>query len=633
MGESDARQGDVVDKDRAKRELRLRWERAVYQAHYAERLVELNRIESELLLLGLRPEDLGLSVLGDGTLRLPILNAESLPLHIPPTPIQTGPHPAVGPVFLSLAPTTDPVSLPPAVEPRIIVHDAHPQRGRRAAGPWEGDSREHQETDAGPIPVVEPLSLEPGRTLHPLSPGKEDAPQPPPLTVELAPRQPELPTPARPTPGLPEPSRPEKPGLTPAVAAEIKEPSPKEPSDTQLEPRDHRTTTNKTSPQKKKPTPPIDLAAFHPPQVDRQPDTAKRGADRPNLPRIANATNKTAAAAPGALAAAAVVEASADSKPNWRAKILRRNIPSMISSIGLHVFVILILAGVHLTINKAQDDVMIISQASVAEDHSQELQTIELEQVSELEVTDTPLEPVPIEAADAPALGELATSLVNAASSQPAPTPSRTKADEVGALASESRSLAAQARTDAGAEFFGVKAGGRKFVFVVDSSRSMRGGRFEAATREVARAVRRMKKDQSFYVLFYDENINQMTFAPGGPAESRPVEPSPENIESLERWMASIVLGAGAGPDKALEIAIEMLPDAIYLLSDGEFGAAAEKFLAKANVVDDPLDGPRPKVVVHTVALHNQGGADAMQRIATAYGGVYQFVPAPPKSK
>lgn len=213
---------------------------------------------------------------------------------------------------------------------------------------------------------------------------------------------------------------------------------------------------------------------------------------------------------------------------------------------------------------------------------------------------------------------------------------------EIGALFGEAGE--GLARNDAGlgaAEFFGVKAGGRKFVFLVDSSRSMKGGKFEAALEELSYAVRKLSREQFFYVIFFDWNAERMLFPvdPRRPAvlkqepEPRAVRATPENIRHLEAWMGTIELELKTDPYEAMKFAVEMLPDAIYLLTDGVFRGRTEAYLAEHNRIESEIDGPKPKVVIHTIGFWSEEGQDLLKRIAEKYGGSYRFVPPPVKRK
>jgi hypothetical protein len=168
------------------------------------------------------------------------------------------------------------------------------------------------------------------------------------------------------------------------------------------------------------------------------------------------------------------------------------------------------------------------------------------------------------------------------------------------------------------AQFFGVKALGRRFVFVVDSSTSMRGPKFLAAKAELIYALNRLSREQAFFVFFFDVGTKPMPFRHGDEA-LQTVPPTSENLQRARRWLASIELGPDTLPYDAMRQAVEMHPDAIYLLSDGQFqdGGLTEQFLA--------LYSPKP--VIHTIAFWDLAGAAALQRIARESGGTFRFIP------
>lgn len=183
------------------------------------------------------------------------------------------------------------------------------------------------------------------------------------------------------------------------------------------------------------------------------------------------------------------------------------------------------------------------------------------------------------------------------------------------------------------AEFFGVKAGGRRFVFIVDSSNSMRGDKFQDAKEELMYAVRRLDKQQMFYVIFFDNDALCMFSDAGKEAEARPVPASIANIRKLENWLKTVENERRTDPYDAVKIALKMRPDAIFLLSDGQFTdrGQTERYLAESNVIDDPIDGRRPRVVVHTIGFYSKDGEITLEAIAKAYQGSYRFVPRPMK--
>ena len=67
-----------------------------------------------------------------------------------------------------------------------------------------------------------------------------------------------------------------------------------------------------------------------------------------------------------------------------------------------------------------------------------------------------------------------------------------------------------------GAEFFGVKATGNTFVYIVDCSPSMKkDGAFEAAKQEIGRSLMSMKPTQRFHLMFFGKEIESLFIEPG----------------------------------------------------------------------------------------------------------------------
>ena len=163
------------------------------------------------------------------------------------------------------------------------------------------------------------------------------------------------------------------------------------------------------------------------------------------------------------------------------------------------------------------------------------------------------------------------------------------------------------------ASFFGIRAQGRFFIYVIDCSGSMIDeDRFARATMEVRRSVLALQAPQQFEVIFYNDESIPM---PGGP---RPRPADPPNKRQLMAWLQLVEPDSGTDPRLALRQALSLRPEAVFLLSDGEFPAGTVEAVARSN--------PR-KIPIHCVDMSGGEGGDHLMRIARDSGGKYASRP------
>lgn len=184
-------------------------------------------------------------------------------------------------------------------------------------------------------------------------------------------------------------------------------------------------------------------------------------------------------------------------------------------------------------------------------------------------------------------------------------------------------------------QFFGVQAEGTTFCFLVDKSPSMkRDGAFESAIAELMRSISSLKPNQKYYVWFFSKELDGLSLG-NGVVEKYPVNATPENIQRTFEWVQSIQITDGAPPNQALTLAIEMEPDAIFLLFDGDTRIDVTKHLGKVNRVEDVIHGKMVRVPIHTIGFYSREHENMMRSIAEQNKGTYRFVPPPviPKKK
>ncbi len=169
-------------------------------------------------------------------------------------------------------------------------------------------------------------------------------------------------------------------------------------------------------------------------------------------------------------------------------------------------------------------------------------------------------------------------------------------------------------------EFFGATARGTKFVYVLDCSGSMGGARWELTRKELFRSLDSLKPDRRFLVLLY--NTDTWAMFNTQPKDTFLVEATAENIRKVKRWVSGQLPGGSTFPKFAMASALSTRPDAIFLLSDGEFQDNTVAYLAMANVESTDADGVvHPVVPVHTLAMDMSFGVYALQAIAANNAG------------
>jgi hypothetical protein len=163
------------------------------------------------------------------------------------------------------------------------------------------------------------------------------------------------------------------------------------------------------------------------------------------------------------------------------------------------------------------------------------------------------------------------------------------------------------------ASFFGIRARGQFFIYVVDCSGSMIDeDRMPRATIELRRSVFALQEPQRFEVIFFN---NESIPMPGGPIP-RAADVQAKNL--LVSWLRLIEPDGGTAPLPAVKQALALKPDAVFLLSDGAFPDGTVDEVAKLNT---------HKVPIHCVDLAGGLAGDHLQRIAAASGGRYASKP------
>jgi Mg-chelatase subunit ChlD len=119
-------------------------------------------------------------------------------------------------------------------------------------------------------------------------------------------------------------------------------------------------------------------------------------------------------------------------------------------------------------------------------------------------------------------------------------------------------------------KLFGLEARGTKFVYVFDRSGSMseyHGRPLRAAKEELITSLADLDERNQFYVIFYNEEPRLFQV---GPVKGRLVFATPDNKQAANDFISGIQADGGTDHMAALEIALRLRPDVIFLLTDGD---------------------------------------------------------------
>ena len=162
------------------------------------------------------------------------------------------------------------------------------------------------------------------------------------------------------------------------------------------------------------------------------------------------------------------------------------------------------------------------------------------------------------------------------------------------------------------ASFFGVRAEGQVFIYVVDCSGSMaEDGRMVRAKAELRRTIARMGFPQRFLVIFYNDEPIPM---PG----HVPKSVDGQSRDNFFAWLQHIQPEGETDPRAAMSMALNLRPDAVFLLSDGEFPDGTVEAIAGMN---------KRKIPINCVDMAGGQGGNSLKQIAQGAKGTYVLRP------
>jgi hypothetical protein len=176
--------------------------------------------------------------------------------------------------------------------------------------------------------------------------------------------------------------------------------------------------------------------------------------------------------------------------------------------------------------------------------------------------------------------------------------------------------------------FFGTKSKGDRFVFVVDNSSSMKGGRLEAAIAELVRTVDAFTPRQSFYVIFVSDQTYPMFYPQQAP---NMLPATPESKKQLAAWLPKAILASGKNREliTAMDMAAALQPHAVYLLWDGDLRYSDKVRMDVMTHLTRPNSGWNFPIHTLGMGITSADSEQNLAAIAAAHGGTYQRVNVP----
>ena len=164
--------------------------------------------------------------------------------------------------------------------------------------------------------------------------------------------------------------------------------------------------------------------------------------------------------------------------------------------------------------------------------------------------------------------------------------------------------------SDAANPFIGQGKPAKSTVFVIDKSGSMaQSTKLERVLKALRRAIEQLKPDQSFAVLFFDEQYYRH------PKFDKPQPASDKNKQMNLEWIQAVQSSGGTDPSEAMFQAIQWNVERIVLLTDGEFAPTFAALITARNQAD------RRPARIDCVGLEEE--VEVLKEIALGNDGIY----------
>jgi hypothetical protein len=152
----------------------------------------------------------------------------------------------------------------------------------------------------------------------------------------------------------------------------------------------------------------------------------------------------------------------------------------------------------------------------------------------------------------------------------------------------------------------------------------MTGRRFDRAKTELVRSINKLTPEQKFYVFFFNEETVPLFYPK--PAKGM-VPASKQNVQRASSWIRKQEVKSVTDPTEALKRALEMKPEVIFFLTDGDLDNGHDNISKR--VREMLIERNSTHAVIHTIGFeieHDEDAIRTLEGIARENNGTFRLV-------
>lgn len=144
-------------------------------------------------------------------------------------------------------------------------------------------------------------------------------------------------------------------------------------------------------------------------------------------------------------------------------------------------------------------------------------------------------------------------------------------------------------------------------VFVIDKSSSMQGEAFEQVTNSLFNAIKQLDDEKRFLVIFFDKSPHSLQ-------PKTLMKATEQRKQAAREFIQQQTPSGNTEPYEAMRMAIELNPDSIVILSDGDFLITEVRRISQLNKAG-------PNISIHCIGLKRK--IQTLEQLAEDNSGTY----------